>query len=142
MSREIPLMREFLAQYRHPRVRLFRRQVIDKTVQDVHSGRVHQVKAGIKGQADVYGFIKTFVPVHTTSGVKIAGYTHDPSIAVPFEVEFKAERTRVSAEQERWKEFCAEWGIPHLILRARIGESQEQTLTRWNSELDELVAKY
>ena len=137
-QREIPLMREFLARYRHPLVRLFRRNILDKTVQDIHTGRVHQVKAALKGQADVYGFRKTCQRVYSASGVVI-GATNGLGPAVPFEIEFKGERTPVSEEQKRWRAFCEDWGIPHLVLRARVGEEQEVTLLRWIDELNKLV---
>lgn len=121
-TREVPLMKEFLGSYRNSVVRLFRRQIFDKTVQDLHTGRVFQVKAGIVGQADVYGFIKK-----------------EP-IAIPFEIEFKAASTRMSAEQEAWEAFCTVWFIPHLTLRAGKDEKEAVTLKRWSSEVDALVS--
>lgn len=132
MSREIPLMREFLAAYRHPLVRLFRRNIFNKTMQDINTGKVHQVKAAIKGQADVYGYIKGMQSPNVISG---AFHRH----AVPFEIEFKAEKTRVSDEQENWRNFCREWGIPHLILRAQPGDGPVFTVHRWTEELNKLV---
>lgn len=120
MMQEIPIMREFLAAYRHPKVRLFRRNILDKTVKDFYTARPFQAKAGIKGQADVYGFISSFR-------------------AVPLEIEFKGERTPTSDEQKNWKNFCDNWGIPHFTFRARVGETSPETVTRWTEELDSIV---
>lgn len=125
MSRELPLMREFLSVYRHPRVRLFRRNIIDKTVQDIHSGKMHQVKAGIVGQSDVYGYLKS----------------SQKGFSVPFEIEFKGAKTPTSEEQISWRSFCLSWGIPHITLRAKVDETSEQTIQRWTSELHNLVDK-
>ena len=120
--REIPLMREFLASYHNPQVRLFRRNILDKTVQDIHTSRIWQAKAGIKGQCDVYGFIKA--PIRK---------------ALPIEIEFKGPKTRTSPEQERWCQFCSDWGIPYLKLQAQADEEAVITLMRWADELNALV---
>lgn len=122
MSNEVELMKLFLGTYRNVSVRLFRRNVINKTMQDLHSGNVHQVKAGIVGQSDVYGYVKS-------------------QPAIPFEVEFKAAKGRESNEQVTWRQFCGVWGIPHLILRSAIDESTEQTLSRWSLELNAFTGK-
>lgn len=126
MSDELPLMKKFLGSYRHPDARLFRRQIIDKTVRELRSERVHQLKAGIKGQADVYGFVR----VNMTKFAPI-----------PIEIEFKGLKTKVEPEQEMWRQFCENWNIPHLILRAAHDETDEQTLTRWAFELDKFINK-
>lgn len=119
--REVPLMKEFLAEFRNPKIKLFRRNILDKTMQELSSSRIHQVKAGIKGQADVYGYIKSFR-------------------AIPIEIEFKGERTPTSEAQKRWRTFCDEWGILHFIFRARIGEHPSVTLQRWSTELSTLAS--
>lgn len=142
-EREIPLMRMFLGAYSHPRVRLFRRQIIDRTVADIHTGRKFQVKAGIEGQADVYGFVKieynrTHHPVETPLGPGVR-WTFG-SCAVPFEIEFKGAKTRVSEEQKNWRRFCEEWSIPHIELRAGKDESQVETITRWIKEVNNFVS--
>lgn len=130
---EIPLMREFLAHYRHSQVRLFRRNIIDRTVQDIHNNRVFQAKAGIKGQCDVYGFIK----FASTTG---QGYdTISLLRSIPLEVEFKGPKTRTTSEQESWRHFCIKWNIPYAQLRAKEEESTSQTLTRWTEELHQLI---
>ncbi len=119
-QREIPAMRVFLGSFRHEKVRLFRRQVFDKTVQDIHTGRVFQVKAGIKGQCDVYGYIKG---------------------GTPFELEFKSERGKLSVEQERWRDWCREWGVPWLLLQVNKDEQDVATNVRWAFELNEFVKR-
>lgn len=139
-EREIPLMREFLAAYRHPRVRLFRRQILDKTVADIHTGRKFQAKAGIKGQSDVFGFISSFGIIYGI-GNQIVGRTTHKGPAVPIEIEFKGERTPTSDEQKNWKRFCDEWGVPHFTFRARIGEQVQETVRRWSDELDSIVSR-
>lgn len=119
-SNEVELMKLFLGSYRNPNVRMFRRQVINKTMQDIHSGAIHQVKAGIVGQADVYGFVKSMP-------------------AIPIEIEFKAHRGRLSDQQVVWQSFCLQWGIKHVILRSDITENPPATLFRWGQELNAIV---
>lgn len=124
MATEVPLMKEFLGTYRHLRVRLFRRNIVNQTVADIHTGKVHQVKAGINGQADVYGYV-----------IRTRGSMY----AVNVEVEFKGVKTRVTKEQIAWQEFCASWQIPHIVLRAMPNEETADTLGRWIAELDAFV---
>jgi hypothetical protein len=138
MTREIPLMTEFLGSYRHPRVRLFRRNIINKTVQDIHTGKVHQVKAGLTGQADCYAFVRSQQPVYGVGNKRI-GWTAKQGYAIPIEIEFKGAKTPVSDEQVNWRFFCGEWGIPHLVLRASYDEEPVETVKRWTTELTALV---
>lgn len=136
-SNEVELMKLFLGSYRNPNVRMFRRQVINKTMQDIHSGAIHQVKAGIVGQADVYGFVRAGEPVIGASGVM--GHTAGRGYAYPIEIEFKAHRGRLSDQQVVWQSFCLQWGIKHVILRSDITENPPATLFRWGQELNAIV---
>lgn len=141
MSHEIPLMRTFLVEYQRPNVRLFRRQIIDRTVKDVHTNRIFQVKAGVVGQADIYGFVKKDIPGEWVScGADL--WPREAQIrTIPVEIECKGARTRVSDEQKAWRAFCLSWGIPHLELRAQADETEAMTVTRWCVELDSLVQR-
>lgn len=138
---EIPLMKEFLAQYRNPRVRLFRRNIINKNMQDLHSGKIHKVNAGIKGQADCYAFVRASAPV-MGSDSKVLGWTLTQGTAINIEIEFKGARTPTSEEQKQWRTFCMQWGVPHIVLRASHDEEPLQTISRWMKELDKLVAEF
>ncbi len=129
---EIELMRMFLASYRHSRVRLFRRNIIDKTVQEMRTGRVIQMKAGLPGQADAYGFIRN-------PQISLLDRLELPPI--PIEIEFKGQKTRVSPEQKNWRAFCDEYQVPYLILRAGVEESSGFTITRWTDEMHRFVHK-
>lgn len=137
--REIPLMNEFLGHYRNPIVRLFRRQIIDKTVKDIYTNRMLQVKAGVTGQSDAYGFIqRNKRPVFGNDG--ISGWTRDDlALAGCIEIEFKGEKTVVSEGQKVWRAFCAKWRIPHIELRAGPNETAIGTILRWSTELDTFV---
>ena len=89
-------------------LRLFRRQIMAGRIE----GRF--MRAGIKGQADLYGFFK--------GGIDI-------------ELELKAERGEAGKRQIAWREFCLAWGIMHLQPRALRGEEQETTVARWIEEI-------
>ena len=95
-----------------PHVRVFRRTIINATVEK--NGRHFHAKAGIKGQADAYALIQ--------------GSTH-------VELETKAARGVLAEEQKAWRAFCAQWRIPHLVLRAKAGEHPATTIERWIGEL-------
>jgi hypothetical protein len=133
-NREVPQMKLFLVQYRSKYVRLFRRNIIDKTVQDIHTSRIHQVKAGIVGQADVYGYVKSGNKVVNSDG-RITYTEH----AIPLEIEFKAAGGKLSAEQLHWEEWCKQWGIVHTRMVAQATETDLQLILRWTSELNKLV---
>jgi len=100
------------APQRLPELRLFRRNVVVAQ----HGDR--QTRAGLKGQADLYGYVR--------GGTVI-------------ELELKGHRTAVSPEQKAWAAWCAEWGVPFLLLRARGGESAEETVERWLGEIEAVV---
>lgn len=103
---------------RDPSLRIFRRNIVA-----ARTAAGTFVRAGIKGQADVYGFL---------SG----------SPAVPFELEAKAHAGRPTEEQIAWANFCRRMGIPHLFLRAHKGERPTATVNRWIDELQTLLAPY
>lgn len=94
--------------------------------------------AGIVGQSDVYGFVKRSMPIYGV-GDKVVGWTASKGPACVVEIEFKAANTPVSEEQENWRNFCKEWGVPHLELRAARGEEPNDTIARWTRLLDQLV---
>jgi hypothetical protein len=96
---------------RDPSLRLFRRNVMTgKTAGGQY------VRAGIKGQADIYGFLRG-------------------SPAVPIEIELKAATGRTSEEQKRWGAFCNTWGVVYLLLAAERGENPNETIERWIATL-------
>lgn len=103
-----------------PAVRVFRRNIIRREVQ-IEGRTVHLVN-GIPGQGDAYALIRR-------------AYRS----ALHVEIETKAAKGRMRAAQERWAAFCAEWGVPHLILRARADEEPRATVTRWINELRTLA---
>ena len=111
--KETELMRAFLPRMTMRDVRVFRRNV-----GAIETNGGGYFVAGIKGQCDVYGFVK-------------GGYA--------FEVEFKAATGKLSEPQIRWRQFCESWGIPWLLLQARRNETAEQTLVRWVDEFGQFV---
>jgi hypothetical protein len=76
------------------------------------------VRAGIKGQCDLYGYIRGGLTV---------------------EIEIKSHNGRMSPEQMAWQTWCLEWRIPHVVLRAKKEETEEETVERWCLELEELL---
>lgn len=116
-AREVPQMKLFLASFRHPRARLFRRNILNITAQDLHSGAVFQARSGIKGQCDVYAYMRG------GRGV---------------EVEFKAQKGKRTPEQEVWRAFCQVWGIPWVQLEAIDGDDAG-TIAKWTRELNEFL---
>lgn len=136
MSTEIPLMTEFLIQYHHTAVRLFRRNVFKRLT--VNNDKVSMLKAGIKGQCDVYGYISSRGTVFG-SGNKIVGHTTKQGYAIPIEIEFKGVDTIVTPAQKNWRQFCLQIGIPHIVLRAGIEENDMMVMLRWNNELNKFI---
>lgn len=96
------------APFRIPELRLFRRQVAVFKVDD------RTVRVGIKGQCDLYGYLR-------------GGHA--------VEIELKSATGTLSKEQKDWRAFCLEWGIPYVLLQQRAGESHEETVERWGVEL-------
>lgn len=105
MKTETELRRIYVAAATHefPDVRFFIRNVGKLMVGD----RV--ISAGIKGQADVYGYVR--------GGRGI-------------EIELKNIRTPQTKEQRAWQAFCEEWDIPYLLLRAQSADPIDDWLTR------------
>ena len=72
-------------------------------------------RAGIRGQADIYGYERG-----TGRGI---------------EIELKSSTGRWRPGQQEWRDWCREWGVPWLLLRGTRLESPEEIVTRWVSEL-------
>ena len=87
-------------------VRLFVRNV---GVFRLDGGRVF--RAGIKGQADVFGF--------TRDGRAI-------------EIEIKTKRGKLSPEQIAWRDFCLAWNVIYLLLEAH---DDADPIDRWCAEI-------
>ena len=100
------LLARVALEFRH--VRFFRRNVGLVEMQD---GR--KFRSGIKGQADLYALAR--------------GGWHG-------EVEVKR-FTRLSPEQEHWRDWCREWGVPWACVEARRDEPPTATVDRWVAEL-------
>lgn len=100
-----------------PAVRVFRRNVINRVVEE--NGRKFLLKNGITGQADAYAIRK--------GGLHV-------------EIETKAARGKMRTAQVAWRGWCHAWGVPHLILQARLGETSDGTVQRWIAELGEVCA--
>ena len=105
---ESEMRRALLAAAPHalPNVRLFARNVGFFKLQTGHG-----FKAGIKGQADIWGFLR--------GGKSI-------------ELELKTKRGKLSPDQERWRDFCLEWGVIYLLLEAR---DDANPIARWVEEI-------
>jgi hypothetical protein len=115
---ETDLLHIFIERAPHvlPHVRVFRRNVINRTVTE--GDRKFTLKNGIKGQADAYALIR--------------GGRH-------VEIETKAARGAMREAQERWRDFCLAFAIPHLILKAKKDEAPVVTIERWVEELREII---
>ncbi len=73
-------------------------------------------KAGITGQADVWGWL------------------YRPPHPMPLEIELKNVRTPERPGQKAWKAYCDSNRVPHLKLRAKKGETPRQVIDRWVAE--------
>lgn len=115
---ESVLQRMLLERYPRvlPNLRLFRRNVGFGT-----TAAGQPFKAGIKGQADLYGY-----SAHTTP-------------ATPIELELKSVSGALSKEQALWAQFCKRFNVPHLVLRAQRSETAEETIVRWIEEIQTLL---
>jgi hypothetical protein len=115
MNHETILQNELLlaAPHQLPYLRLFRRNVLAVKIE----GR--SMKAGIKGQADIYGITR--------------------NVSRHIELELKSLTGRSTPEQKVWAAWCIEWGVPHLVLRPLKDESAKQTVTRWCHEIRQIL---
>lgn len=104
---ERDLVRLFIEQvpYALPEARVFQREILN-----VETAQGWRARAGVAGQADCYALVK--------------GGRH-------IEIEAKAVKHKWYARQLAWRQFCQEWGIPYLVLKANTGESPTQTVERW-----------
>ncbi|MDB4946218.1 MAG: hypothetical protein JWP97_5752 [Labilithrix sp.] len=97
-----------------PDLRVFRRNV--GRFKTFDGDRV--VHIGIAGQADAYAIGR--------GGIHV-------------ELEGKAARGALMKRQVAWRAWCERWRIPYLVLRARRGETPDETVTRWLEELRRLL---
>jgi hypothetical protein len=95
-----------------PTLRLFTRQVMRVRLLDPD----RTIPVGIRGQSDLYGLCR--------GGLHI-------------ELELKTATGVLSPKQLAWQAFCLEWGVPHLMLKARSGESVQETVKRWCGEIQD-----
>ena len=111
---ETELLMKFIAETPRalPHVRVFRRNIINADVE--RNGRHFRARAGIRGQADAYAI--------ATGGKHI-------------EIETKAAKGKMADEQLAWRAWCAEFRVPHLVLRAKANEYPDATVERWIGEL-------
>lgn len=79
------------------------------------------VHPSIPGQCDVYGIRKRD--------------------ARHYELELKNVHTRTSPEQEAWAAWCAENGVPYLLLRVNKGELDAACISRWVAEIARWVSR-
>ncbi len=92
-----------------PDVRMFRRALMHTSIE----GRFVR-GGGVAGQCDFYALGK--------------GGKH-------YEIELKREHGRLSEAQGVWREWCAVWGVPWILLQVRKGEVPCETVARWVDEL-------
>lgn len=92
-------------------VSLFRRNA--GKLSKSYKGKEYYIKVGIAGQADLYA-------------IKDGG--------AHYEIEIKR-GTKLNPNQERWREWCVNRGIPWALLDVHEGELPAQTVERWVKEL-------
>ena len=95
-------------------------RVFVRTILNVEAKGGWRARAGIPGQCDLYAVRK--------GGLHI-------------EIECKAAKHKWYRAQIAWREFCQEWSIPYLVLRALPGEHPHTTVGRWIGLLREEVAR-
>lgn len=98
-----------------PHVRIFRREI--------YSGATATggyIKIGRPGQGDAYWMARGVTRYYG-------------------EIEAKSHRGVLGEKQVKWRAFCADMGIPHLIWKARKGETPDATVARWLEELREKI---
>jgi hypothetical protein len=94
-----------------PNIRIFRRHV---TGVEMPSGAYLPI--GIKGQCDLWAI--------------------ERSTGRHFEIECKNVRGSLNVNQQRWKSWCQDWGVPWIELRVKKQETPLATMERWVQELD------
>jgi hypothetical protein len=102
-----------------PTARPFRRSILNVEAINKRTGEHFRAKAGVEGQCDIYLLLR---------GGRIV------------EVETKARRGVLSPAQRAWRAFCLEWGIPHIVLQEKRGETPDETVNRWLGEIRAVVA--
>lgn len=90
-------------------VRLFIRNIVATKIGDDH------IRAGIKGQADVWGHL-----------------FRDP-YPMPLEIELKNVNTPDTDEQKAWRAYCETRRVPYLYMRAKKGETPKQIIETWTA---------
>jgi hypothetical protein len=108
--------------YEIPEGRFFTRTIIDRRVADPNTGREYQLKAGSKGMADIFGFVR-------------AG-----PWAIPIEIELKSHEGRQEPEQKRWQNLMTTSSVPFLLLRQKKAETTKETIDRWILEIKLLIS--
>ena len=118
MSLESRLQTKLLlaAPARFPALRLFRRNVGSAVMKGGYT-----VQFAIPGQADLYGIVR--------------------GTSKHLEIELKNVGEKLKPDQRTWAAWCAEWGIPHIVLTAMKDETDDQTIERWCGELYLLLLK-
>jgi hypothetical protein len=114
---ELDLQRAFLLAVpaAMPDVLMFERPIIQHaTVKSNRGAKDWHLNVGVPGQADCYAVGR--------GGLHV-------------ELEMKALKGRLGELQKAWRARCLELGIPHLVLRAGKGETAEDTVARWVSQL-------
>lgn len=92
-----------------PSIRFFRRNIGKAKYGE------HTVRFGIPGQCDLYAIGR-------------GGKLH-------LEVELKNVGKTLNQDQKAWRDWCLEWEVPHIVLKALKDETDVQTIERWLEEL-------
>jgi len=98
-------------------------------------------RAGIKGQADVYGYYRPrqgglLVRAAYGGTEKRIGF-----ITIPLEVELKRYGQHLKPEQEHWRAWCAEWEVPYLLLEEKDKNAPpSDTIGGWVNETRSFLA--
>lgn len=118
MSLESQLQTALLlaAPARLPWLRLFRRNIGEARMRGGYT-----VSFGLPGQCDFYGYVR--------------------GGRAPIEIELKAagKKIKPGSDQDKWRSWCLEWGVPHVVLTGRKEETVEETVERWIGELRVLI---
>lgn len=86
-------------------------------------------RAGIKGQADVYGYYRS----HRTPSGHL--------VTIPIEVELKRYGQPLKPEQEAWRAWCKEWGVPYLLLEEKSRDTPPgDTIGGWVNQTRDYLA--